>query len=121
MYLLITAAIGIATAVPAFAEVEPERCPRFVARDEARIIPASLEVAQLHDGEVRLTFLGHASFLIESPLGVNIEENFQLGEPSSVWTFRTPSLWRVGVEGERHFLQMSVPPSRPMTPGSAPN
>ena len=61
---------------PALAQVEPERCPRFIARDEARVIPAAFEVAQLQDGEVRLTFLGHASFLIESPLGVTIVTDY---------------------------------------------
>ncbi|WP_421725554.1 MBL fold metallo-hydrolase [Bauldia sp.] len=54
---------------PAVAQVEPERCPRFVAWNEAPI-PASLNVAALQEGEVRLTFIGHASFYIESPLGV---------------------------------------------------
>ena len=74
---LAIAATAMAIAVaPAHAQVEPERCPRFIARDEARVIPAAFEVAQLEDGEVRLTFLGHASFLIESPLGVTIVTDY---------------------------------------------
>lgn len=61
-------AVGL-SAAPASAQVEPERCPRFIAWNE-NPIPASLDVAALQSGEVRLTFVGHASFLIESPLGV---------------------------------------------------
>lgn len=73
--LALAAVVGGA-AVPAFAQVEPERCPRFIAGHEARVIPASFEVAQLRDGEVRLAFLGHASFLIESPLGITIVTDY---------------------------------------------
>lgn len=76
MLRALTFAIAAATAVPAFAQVEPERCPRFIAGAEARVIPASFEIAQLQDGEVRLTFIGHASFLIESPLGVTIVTDY---------------------------------------------
>jgi L-ascorbate metabolism protein UlaG (beta-lactamase superfamily) len=36
----------------------------------ARVTLASLDLAALNPGEVGLTFLGHASFLIESPAGV---------------------------------------------------
>ncbi|MCP4383879.1 MAG: MBL fold metallo-hydrolase [Hyphomicrobiales bacterium] len=57
------------SSLPAYAQVEPERCPRFIASNESPV-PASYDVAALQSGEVRLTFLGHASFLIESPLGV---------------------------------------------------
>ncbi|HET7717954.1 MAG TPA: MBL fold metallo-hydrolase, partial [Bauldia sp.] len=73
--VLAVAAIG-ASVLPTLAQVEPERCPRFIAREEARIVPASIALAQLQEGEVRLTFLGHASFLIESPLGVTIVTDY---------------------------------------------
>jgi L-ascorbate metabolism protein UlaG (beta-lactamase superfamily) len=65
-----------AAAMPASAQVEPERCPRFIAGSEARVIPASFDLAQLADGEVRLSFIGHASFLIESPLGISIVTDY---------------------------------------------
>ena len=74
---LAIAATAMGTALaPAQAQVEPERCPRFIAGNEARVFPASFEMAQLQDGEVRLAFLGHASFLIESPLGVTIVTDY---------------------------------------------
>lgn len=67
--ILLASALFAGSAIPVAAQVEPERCPRFIASNP-QPIPAAFNVAALQDGEVRLTFLGHASFLIESPLGV---------------------------------------------------
>lgn len=41
-----------------------------MAGTESRVVPAAFEPASLAKDQVRLTFLGHASFLIESPAGV---------------------------------------------------
>lgn len=61
----------------AAAQEEPERCPRFVADGErGQVMPASFSVAQLADGEVRLTYLGHSTFFIESPAGVTIATDY---------------------------------------------
>jgi len=46
-----------------------------------------------------------------------VVEEFALDEPGEGWTFRTPDLWHIGVEGDRRYLQMKPPPDRPMTPG----
>jgi L-ascorbate metabolism protein UlaG (beta-lactamase superfamily) len=60
-------------------EYEPERCPRFVA-SAPRVIPANfLMPAQAEQGEVHLTFIGHATFLIESPAGVTIATDYNDG------------------------------------------
>jgi hypothetical protein len=48
---------------------------------------------------------------------VSVFEQFQLDEAGENWVFRTPELWRVAQEGERHFLQMAIPPERPSLPG----
>lgn len=48
---------------------------------------------------------------------VHAAEGFDLDEPGDAWTFRTPQLWRVAVDGDRRFLQMAYPPERPMLPG----
>lgn len=45
-------------------------------------------------------------------------DDFNLEAPGEAWTFRTPGLWRVTSEGPRRFLQMAVPPVRPMMPGT---
>ncbi len=41
-----------------------ENCPGLVARDRPSLTPASLRLAALNPDQVRITFLGHASFLI---------------------------------------------------------
>src|SRR5262249_7974812 len=43
-----------------------EGCPGLVADDGPRPIPAALRLAALASDQVRLTYVGHATFLIES-------------------------------------------------------
>jgi len=71
---LVTGAIVVA---PAFAqEPEPERCPRFVA-SIPQAIPASYILrAQAEESVVKLTYIGHSTFLIESPAGVTIATDY---------------------------------------------
>lgn len=70
-FCLLLAASHAATA----AEAEPERCPRFIAGpvDMLPVVPAAYAA---EDAEVRLTFLGHATFLIESPAGIAIATDY---------------------------------------------
>jgi L-ascorbate metabolism protein UlaG (beta-lactamase superfamily) len=44
-----------------------ENCPGLVALDRPRIIPAAFRLAQLKFDQVRITYIGHSTFLIESP------------------------------------------------------
>jgi L-ascorbate metabolism protein UlaG (beta-lactamase superfamily) len=53
-----------------------DRCPGFVAADRPRSVPAALRLAALQDGEVRLTYVGHSTFLIESPRLVRIATDY---------------------------------------------
>ena len=53
-----------------------ERCPRMVAQDVPRIIPASLQLAAINQGEVRITYIGHSTFQIESARGVRIATDY---------------------------------------------
>src|SRR5215813_2349926 len=48
-----------------------QNCPGLVAFDVPRIIPAALRLA-LSPEQVRLTYVGHSTFLIESPQLVRI-------------------------------------------------
>src|SRR3954466_2174657 len=48
-----------------------EGCPGIVAQRRLLITPAALE-----RGEVRLTFVGHATFLIESPGGIKVATDY---------------------------------------------
>lgn len=53
-----------------------ESCPGLIARSTPRILPAAFRLAALQQGEVRLTFVGHATFLIESPAQVRIATDY---------------------------------------------
>lgn len=74
----LAALVGLAAAAlfPAPAFAQPEKCPRMVAQTPPRIIPAAFRLAAADTGEVRLTFVGHATFLIESPAGVTIATDY---------------------------------------------
>jgi L-ascorbate metabolism protein UlaG (beta-lactamase superfamily) len=53
-----------------------ENCPGPVARDRPRLMPAAWRTAALSADQVRLTFVGHATFLIESPQLVRIATDY---------------------------------------------
>src|SRR5215204_7737952 len=62
----------LALAFPASAKAaEAEACPGLVARRNLPIIPAALG-----RDEVGITFVGHATFLIESPGGIRIATDY---------------------------------------------
>ena len=53
-----------------------ENCPGLVARDRPRAIPAAFRMAALAGDEVRITYAGHSTFLIESPGLVRIATDY---------------------------------------------
>jgi L-ascorbate metabolism protein UlaG (beta-lactamase superfamily) len=53
-----------------------ENCPGLVAADEPRVIPADFRLAALNPDEVRITYDGHSTFLIESPQLVRIATDY---------------------------------------------
>ena len=53
-----------------------EACPGLVAGDRPRVLPAALKIAALNADQVRLTFIGHSTFMIESPEGVRIATDY---------------------------------------------
>jgi L-ascorbate metabolism protein UlaG (beta-lactamase superfamily) len=55
----------------ASAAAEPEACPGLVASGPPRVLPAALA-----QDEVGLTFLGHATFVIETPQGIRIATDY---------------------------------------------
>ncbi len=66
-------------APPAQAEPQPdarEACPGLFARTRPPLLPAAFNTAALNADQVRLTFIGHATFLIESPQGVRIATDY---------------------------------------------
>jgi len=83
LVMLALAACALPSARPARAQDAPSRpgtdtsarCPGLVA-GAPQAIPAAFDLAALADGEVRLTFIGHATFLIESPRLVRIATDY---------------------------------------------
>src|ERR1043165_9911757 len=75
IFLSPIAAFAQGSAPPAKPEMN-EACPGLVAQERARIMPASLRVAALKDGEARINYIGHSTFLIESPRLVRIATDY---------------------------------------------
>src|SRR5882672_3416633 len=82
MPLLMSLGLAFA-ATPALAQgsapVKPEMmesCPGLVARERPRVSPAAFRVAALKEGEVRINYIGHSTFLIKSPRLVRIATDF---------------------------------------------
>jgi hypothetical protein len=72
--LMPAAAQGVAPPSP-----KPEmraNCPGLVATRPPAAIPAAFRLAALGADQVRLTFIGHATFLIESPQLVRIATDY---------------------------------------------
>jgi L-ascorbate metabolism protein UlaG (beta-lactamase superfamily) len=69
------AAAAQGTAPPAKPEMN-ESCPGLVAQDRPRVVPAAFRLAALKDGEVRINYIGHSTFLIESPKLVRIATDY---------------------------------------------
>ena len=68
-----------AAAQPAPPPAKPEmmeNCPGLVASDKARVIPAAFRLATLGGDQVRITYIGHSTFLIESPNLVRIATDY---------------------------------------------
>ena len=69
---------ALAVAQPVVPPAKPEMteaCPGLVA-DRPAPTPAALRLAALNSDQVRLTFVGHATFLIESPQLVRIATDY---------------------------------------------
>ncbi|HTP90445.1 MAG TPA: MBL fold metallo-hydrolase [Xanthobacteraceae bacterium] len=53
-----------------------QSCPGLVASERPRAIPAAFKLAALNADQVRITYVGHATFLIESPELVRIATDY---------------------------------------------
>ena len=62
-------------AAPAKPEMT-EACPGLVASDTPRVIPADFRLAALDPDQVRISYTGHSTFLIESPQSVRIATDY---------------------------------------------
>ena len=72
-------AVGAARAqgpAPAAKPEMQESCPGLISQERARAIPAAFRLAALQEGEVRISYVGHSTFLIESPKLVRIATDY---------------------------------------------
>jgi L-ascorbate metabolism protein UlaG (beta-lactamase superfamily) len=96
----------LAAAVAAFglsspaAAVEPESCPGLIASRTTLVSPAALR-----QDEVGLTFVGHATFLIETPQGVRIATDYSDGTRPPV----TPDVATMNKAHSTHFSYLPDP------------
>lgn len=65
-----------APAQPASKPDVTQACPALVAGSPPAILPASFDPAALNPDQVRVTYIGHATFQIESPQGVRIATDY---------------------------------------------
>jgi L-ascorbate metabolism protein UlaG (beta-lactamase superfamily) len=73
-FALPAAALDRVQAAPSKPEMM-ETCPGFVAANRPRVVPADFRVA-INPDQVRITYVGHSSFLIESPQLVRIVTDY---------------------------------------------
>jgi L-ascorbate metabolism protein UlaG (beta-lactamase superfamily) len=54
----------------------PDHCPGLIASRAPRMVPASFSPAALAGDQIRITYVGHSTFLIESPQLVRIATDY---------------------------------------------
>lgn len=67
------------SAAPQTPDVKPamtESCPGLVASERPQVLPAAVRPTALAPNEARITYVGHSTFLIESPKLVRIATDF---------------------------------------------
>ena len=75
-FALVSPAAAQAPGSPSKKPEMRESCPGMVAANTPRRTPAALQLAALALNQVRITFIGHATFLIESPKLVRIATDY---------------------------------------------
>ena len=76
-----TFAAALSITAPANAQAMPSTCHAMARidgprNDGPRIEKASLQLAQLQADEVKITYVGHSAFRIETPAGISIVTDF---------------------------------------------
>ena len=61
---------------PAKPQMAMEGCPGLIAKRPVPVLPASFRLAALEAHEVRLSYVGHSTFVIESPQGVRAATDY---------------------------------------------
>jgi L-ascorbate metabolism protein UlaG (beta-lactamase superfamily) len=77
--ILLIVAVAPVTAQPMPVPAKPEmmeNCPGLIAGTRPQALPAALRVAALASDQVRLSYVGHSTFLIESPRNIKIATDY---------------------------------------------
>jgi L-ascorbate metabolism protein UlaG (beta-lactamase superfamily) len=82
-----------------------ESCPGLVAADRPPVMPAALTLAALNADQVRIAFIGHATFLIESPQLVRIVTDYNDYQKPPV----TPDIITMNHAHDTHFTDHPDP------------
>ena len=90
---------GFASATPSIAQCFP------IAGTAPKMIPAAFRQAALAPGTVQLTFLGHSSFLIESPGGATVVTDFN----GMILPPQTPDIVTMNNAHSTHFTDYVDP------------
>jgi L-ascorbate metabolism protein UlaG (beta-lactamase superfamily) len=96
---LVVASVGLGLSYSA-AAAEPESCPGLIASRDTLFSRAALR-----QDEVGLTFVGHATFLIETPQGVRIATDYSDGTRPAV----TPDVATMNKAHSTHFSYLPDP------------
>ncbi|MGF1649474.1 MAG: MBL fold metallo-hydrolase [Hyphomicrobiaceae bacterium] len=88
-------------------QVAPDKCLALASAPQRTplIREASLRNASLEDNELRLTFLGHATFLIESPKGVKAATDYAVPIPPP----NIPDIVTMNVAHSSHYTNNPQP------------
>jgi hypothetical protein len=97
--VLIAVCVGLSLTTPV-AAAEPESCPGLIASRDTLFSRAALR-----QDEVSLTFVGHATFLIETPDGVRIATDYSDGTRPPV----TPDVATMNKAYSTHFSSSPDP------------
>src|SRR5215217_5530856 len=110
----------ITAAAQGSAPVKPEMmesCPGLVAQNRSPFMRAALRLAALKDGEVRINYIGHSTFLIESPRLVRIATDYNDYVRSPV----LPDIVTINHAHSTHFTDVPDPSIKHVLRGWGPS
>ncbi len=100
---VVAGGLSHAVAQDSTAYPEPERCPRFIASAPTITLAKATIPIQAADKSVSITYVGHSTFLIQSPAGVTIATDYNDG-------LRPPVTPEIATMNRAHITHFSISP-----------
>jgi L-ascorbate metabolism protein UlaG (beta-lactamase superfamily) len=113
----LAAMISAGLSSPAGAQVMPSTCHAMAQNHGPRIEKASLQLAQLQTDEVKITYVGHSAFRIETPAGISIVTDFN----GSAGPGGVPTVVTMNHAHSTHFTNSPDPAIAHVLPGWNPD